>query len=246
LPAVTSGQVGCAPADITITDEADDLGTRTWTAECQGKTYYCSMHGGGRAGTSQVSCKENTSDSASAAQGAPSASQADAPKTEPPETAPAGAGGFAFGATEEEAKRICEAAGHRYTSMSPGRGACDGVAADVGLPAKAQFEYCREKACGVALVLPLRDGESLAQAVIHWKSKLSEKYGTPTSATGSIPSDCQDDLSSCLADGRATVDIVWKWPSGQLIVLDVTKGGNPAMLRISYRAPGRDVAAPGL
>jgi hypothetical protein len=163
------------------------------------------------------------------------------------ESAPAGAGGFAFGSTEAEAKRTCEAAGHRYAATSPGHGACDGVAADVGLPAKAQLDYCQEKTCGVALVLPLRDGENLAQAVVHWKASLSQKYGNPATSTGSIPSDCQDDLSRCLATGRATVNIVWRWPSGQRIVLEVVNHGeDPGPLRISYRSAPRASAAPGL
>jgi hypothetical protein len=161
--------------------------------------------------------------------------------------APTGAGGFAFGSTEADAKRICEQAGHLYSSTSPGRGACDGVAADVGSAAKAQLDYCQEKACGVALVLPLRPGENLAQGVVHWKATLSAKYGKPTISTGSGPTDCQDDLSRCLVTGRATVQIIWKWASGHRISLEVAgQVQGSAMLRISYRAPTQVAAAPGL
>lgn len=60
LSAVTSGQIGCAESDIAITDDEMGWGTRTWTATCHGRTYFCSAHGGGKNSTSQVSCKEST------------------------------------------------------------------------------------------------------------------------------------------------------------------------------------------
>jgi hypothetical protein len=56
IPAVTSGQIGCAERDIVITDDEVGWATRTWTAECHGKRYFCSAHGGGGNSTPQVSC----------------------------------------------------------------------------------------------------------------------------------------------------------------------------------------------
>ncbi|MBI2389252.1 MAG: hypothetical protein HYV09_06525 [Deltaproteobacteria bacterium] len=57
--AVTSGQIGCPASEITITNDESGWSTRTWTAHCRGKTYYCSSHsGGGSQATAQVSCKE--------------------------------------------------------------------------------------------------------------------------------------------------------------------------------------------
>jgi hypothetical protein len=88
LPAVTSGQIGCAEKDITIIDDQEGLFTRTWTAECHGKRYFCSGHGGGNNSTPQVSCK--------AAEEAPPAAQ----------TPPAAAGGCTSDAQCKGA-RIC-------------------------------------------------------------------------------------------------------------------------------------------
>lgn len=56
LADVSSGQVGCPPEEITITDERQSWGAKTWTAQCRGQTYQCSGHGGGEASTPQVSC----------------------------------------------------------------------------------------------------------------------------------------------------------------------------------------------
>jgi hypothetical protein len=51
LPAVTSGQIGCAEKDITILDDEQGFSTRTWTAVCDGKRYFCSGDGGGNNST---------------------------------------------------------------------------------------------------------------------------------------------------------------------------------------------------
>lgn len=52
LRTISSGQTGCAPAEIEITDDDIGFNTRSWTATCGGKTYYCS----GGAGVT-ASCK---------------------------------------------------------------------------------------------------------------------------------------------------------------------------------------------
>jgi hypothetical protein len=57
LESVSSGQVGCAEQDITISNDEGGLGTRTWVATCHGKRFFCSAVAGGN-GASQVSCKE--------------------------------------------------------------------------------------------------------------------------------------------------------------------------------------------
>ena len=44
----SSGHVGCAPRDVTITAERDN----SWTAECAGAKYYCSV-----TASEQVACK---------------------------------------------------------------------------------------------------------------------------------------------------------------------------------------------
>jgi len=37
----SSGRVGCAPSDVRVNSESG-LFSKTWTADCNGKTYYCS------------------------------------------------------------------------------------------------------------------------------------------------------------------------------------------------------------
>ena len=61
LQQYTSGQVGCGPDEIVISNEDHVLGVATWTAECRGQKYFCSAQGGGKYATPQVSCRDEAS-----------------------------------------------------------------------------------------------------------------------------------------------------------------------------------------
>lgn len=60
LKRVSSGRVGCPESEIKITEDRHGWGTRTWTAECRGKRFFCSAHAAGE--SEQVSCQEEASD----------------------------------------------------------------------------------------------------------------------------------------------------------------------------------------
>jgi hypothetical protein len=46
LANMASGQIGCAPGDITTTEKSGDQASWTWQAECQGRHYFCSLTAG--------------------------------------------------------------------------------------------------------------------------------------------------------------------------------------------------------
>lgn len=50
---MSAGQVGCPPDNITIENYDHGLVSSTWTAKCEGKTYYCTRYG-----DSGANCKE--------------------------------------------------------------------------------------------------------------------------------------------------------------------------------------------
>ena len=41
LQSATSGAIGCAPSEISISDYRLNMYTSSWTATCNNKTYYC-------------------------------------------------------------------------------------------------------------------------------------------------------------------------------------------------------------
>lgn len=57
LARVTSGQIGCPVPAIAISDDSVGVGSRTWTARCGERTYYCSGVVGGPDSTPVVACK---------------------------------------------------------------------------------------------------------------------------------------------------------------------------------------------
>lgn len=56
LQQVSSGQTGCSPDEIAISNDQRGFSTRTWTAECKGQIYQCSALSGGSHSTPQVNC----------------------------------------------------------------------------------------------------------------------------------------------------------------------------------------------
>jgi len=77
LPILSSGQVGCPSEEIQIANDEQGWATRTWTAECRGKLYYCTAFSSGQQGSTQVACKEKA-DSAPATAPTPMAAPAPA------------------------------------------------------------------------------------------------------------------------------------------------------------------------
>jgi hypothetical protein len=53
LPAVSAGLTGCPPGQIAIHDEQIGYYNDTWTASCQGRTFYCTRQVRG-----ETSCTE--------------------------------------------------------------------------------------------------------------------------------------------------------------------------------------------
>lgn len=103
LADVSSGQIGCSPEEIAVSEDNKGWGARTWTAECKGVTYQCSAHGGGEGSTSQVSCAPQQG---SAVPGTSNAA--------PPQ--PTSPGGCEYD-TQCKGDRICEA--RRCVSPAP-------------------------------------------------------------------------------------------------------------------------------
>lgn len=55
--AITSGEIGCPAAEIKISDGDMGWTTNTWTANCRGKTFYCTYTSSMNLG-SKTQCKE--------------------------------------------------------------------------------------------------------------------------------------------------------------------------------------------
>ena len=56
LKSTSSGQIGCPPNEISITNLKRGWSSNTWTAVCRGEKYYCTSVATGQYST-QVNCK---------------------------------------------------------------------------------------------------------------------------------------------------------------------------------------------
>jgi len=178
---------------------------------------------------------------------APASAQPPAPPKPPPLLAPpAGAGGFALGATQDDVRRVCEQAGHAYQPKDEGHASCDGLAVDIGVPAHAALAFCDGRLCTVDIDIPLAPGDDLARGLDRWRAELVTKYGGPSAARSDIPLACASDASPCLLHGTAVVRFDWRWPSGQRIALGPwVDGSRGASVDITY-TQGKVETNPGL
>jgi hypothetical protein len=171
------------------------------------------------------------------------------PARPPLRESPSAAGGFPFGASEEETRRACLQAGHVYTTDATGLRTCDGTAADVGAPARATFTYCQGKLCRVSLDVGLATADDPSRALVKWRNALTEKYGSPSDSHEDIPGPCRHDVTPCLLDGSGSISFDWQWASQERITLSTEVGDSARpWLNISYVAApaGAKVVAPGL
>jgi hypothetical protein len=168
----------------------------------------------------------------------PRASAPPGPPASPLRDPSSGAGGFVFGASEDDARRTCEQAGHAYSADAAGHGSCAGLAAEVGGPARAGLTYCAGKLCAVSLKVARAPQEDVARTLARWKAAVSEKYGDATASHSNVPDECRDDLTFCLIHRSASVRFDWQWRSGQRITLSPqVDDSQTAWVNISYMAP---------
>jgi hypothetical protein len=234
---LAAGDLDCPSSDIQI----EQLGGSAYLAKGCGmvEQYDCKNR---HYGYHDLVCERETQSYGPTVGAAPTA---------PPPTllgAATGGGGFVFGATEDDARRTCEQAGHTYAHEADGSGTCDGVAADVGAPARATFGFCDGKVCGVTLQIDLAPGESPARALVRWKEALVQRYGGPSATRTNMPSQCESDVTPCLVDRTGTIRFYWQWPSRERIALwPEIDDAQRATMSIAYIGPRKPSAkTPGL
>lgn len=238
---VTSGQIGCDPAQISISQGDTHLGygenAETWVAECEGRRFYCSRlntaTGTGKDGgiASQVSCKEALS-SASSGTGGPAGWTETSTERGPVPTA---AGGFTLGADVAHEQGACEGAGKRWQQVGA-EYTCSGAASSLGFDAQVTLRVCDDKVCSISL--SHRPADQWMTFVSDLKARLEEKYGTPNEADEMVPRYCNDEtaFARCLDGGEVRLRFGWKWPSGERVALIVAqlRKGTPAAVYLEY------------
>jgi hypothetical protein len=230
LAQISSGYVGC-PAEAILVETRP---AGTWTATCQGRTYYCSVVSVGKGG--QVSCAPaETPVSSSETAASPSAPRNNAGDP------PGGAAGFVFLESSEATAKRCTGAGKEWSSPAGDQNACSSAVADVGLPAPVDLQFRKDKLCdvSVAYVPAGPEATKIMKRFVTLRKQLGQRYGNPAVNDATFPGDCLDDakIPDCVVDGRASARYEWHWNGGQEIKLQLKAQDAKAMVELRYHRP---------
>lgn len=253
LESRSSGQIGCRPQDITISEASTDQGlldsTQTWVAECAGRRFMCSEREVAQLGR-EVLASELTHTSAGGVQVScmPIVGEEDeSPRVAPSSTPPVGAAGFDFGWSLGRAKRACESAGHEWTKGKQGRRSCSGPAVELGFDAGVQVLACQGSVCEITVVA--RPRSDWVGAIVGVQAALRDKYGAPTDEARSVGQGCKDhEVQQCIADGRLRISDDWKWRTRErlrLLVMPPEPDQGPPAIRIIYTKPPSETKVQG-
>lgn len=218
-------KIGCPESEIEISDEGGGFQHTGWVATCRGRRFICGTSATGEK-TSDLSCSEELSASTSKRASSPvAAPTADAsPRTAGDTNGPRSAAGFKLGIDDTVAKGLCEKAGRTYARVGADA-TCSGAANNV-TDKPVTLGFCKEKLCSIDYVATVTAGRHPAEAYRDARDALQKKYGEPSGSNSVVPTDCRDDVGECIADGRATLEAGWVFPSSQRkIALTLRKEG---------------------
>ena len=250
--ALTAGEVGCPPGELSVHDIDSSVGfsqsAETWLAECRGRRFICTevmtssfdigwlFNDSVDSRDSDVSCHEEIS----AAPGELTLKARETPLS-PLGEPPSGAAGFVFGSDRAATRARCEASQHSWRDEEGTSSSfCSGPAAPLGFEATTQLTFCNDALCGITLEYVPR--ATWATAFSELDSSLGEKYGPAGLRQLRVPTICRTDaqFDRCAQDGALDFEVRWQWPRGERLRLLLGKSraaDGIAALRIMYVKP---------
>jgi len=232
--AATSGQIGCAPSEVEISDEGSGYASETWTATCHGEQYYCSRVGTGK-DTSQVNCHAASAPPASTtkpaeAQGVAGGAPAAPAEREPP----AAVAGFTFGSSVTEASSACTEHGYEWQPGARDHFRCSGTPVSIGADAVPTLRFCEAKLCAISLHVAFPN--AWLQSYARLSQVLTKKYGKPSDSKGEPRSNCatETQFEACIMTEGLKLVRDWKWNTGTGISLRLAAGQSAPEMTIIY------------
>jgi hypothetical protein len=233
LAAATSGQIGCKPSDIEISNDESGTGTRTWIATCHGVQYYCSsVLVTGTSG--EVNCHSASSPSASNASAPAAASPPAEPKPVARAEPPGAVAGFSFTASVVDAEKACTDHGFDWESTTEDHYRCSNTPNSVGFDAVPTLRFCKERLCAVSLQVTSPEGFLIAFG--RFNQALTKKYGMPRQTKGTLNNRCSTEaqFKTCVMSEGLELVRDWSWDSGARISLRVAAGESAPDLKVIY------------
>ncbi|HTV20586.1 MAG TPA: hypothetical protein VMG12_18005 [Polyangiaceae bacterium] len=246
--ALTAGEVGCPPSELSISGEASSTGwsqsADTWVAECRGRRFICSevttssldydwlFSNSVDSRDSDVSCHEELSASA------PLKIEPREPPLTPRSAPPSGGAGFELGSSRQATRERCVSSGHEFRDEGA-QTFCSGAAAALGFDASMRLTFCKDTLCGITISQMPKS--AWATAFKDLDMRLTEKYGPATVRQVRVPSMCRsnEQFDRCATDGALDFEVRWQWPEGDRLrlLLDKPATAGEASLRLMYVMP---------
>lgn len=242
LRAASSGEIGCAEADIEIRDENTGYGSKTWTAECNGRIYYCSYQATGEE-SGQYSCTAAVSEGKSAStgtatrneEGASRVTQGASPGRSSESDPPTEAVGFTLSDSAESAEQSCTANGHSWSATNNAY-ICSGTPVPVGAEAKARLAFCNDQLCDLTVFVSFGGDDANADDQLNSiVTAMRDKYGSPKENHKGGTAYCRSQgMVRCTAAGGAFLKQSWKWATGEKVFLSFKGKEGKATLAVRY------------
>jgi len=150
---------------------------------------------------------------------------------------PAGAAGFDFSMTRDDAERRCRMGSQLWSSTTRESFECSG-AVGVALPFRIDLMTCHDHVC--RLVLSQHVAHDSMERFAEVEATLVEKYGATRYRDVAVPAECSapQSLPECIHDGRAHLREAWKWDVGYTLTmtLEAPTGRHPFLI-VAYSSP---------
>lgn len=257
----TSGQIGCPPNEVTVSDHKKHFNSSTWTATCRGEVFYCSSATTGssmatvgntsyasRTGQYQCTRAVAKAEPVPAAAPAASATVATTPTADPKvidqqKPFPDKVLGFSFASAPEAAQAACQSQGHEWRSGTSQAATdkdktsqyeCSGAGVDVGVPTRTILSYCNGGLCEVRAYATLAADAAGSEQLLKLENALLSQYGKPRDQKKSIPTDCRGNLPTCVAQDKAFFRYEWHWNDKSFIRVRLFTEQDAAILGVLY------------
>jgi len=234
----TAGLTGCRESELVITDEDATISTESWIATCRDRRYVCSRTTMGPTAYSAACTPEDQNKKTATPAAQRTTASAEKPaSTTPASTVSTGAGGFHFGQTRDEAQQACTDGHLEFTATDKGGARCSGLLSKLGYKAAAQFGFCEEAVCKIALVLDTTAPTAeLIKSFHSLSSALTKKYGEPAAEQTRLPADCAGaKADECMKGGEIVLTRGWAWPTvGVQLVLNQPEGAAQPRFVVLY------------
>ncbi len=192
----------------------DKNGTSTTTATVSGNAYACSGQKSAAVTVTPVT----------------------SPAVAPVRPLPEGVAGFRLGSTVEQAKKICEDAGHQFT-LSDASATCSSSVVDLKAPSEVAITFCDGQSCGIEVTL-LPPPENLGRFIASLSKQLTAHYGEKTANKTDLKQ-CPNpaELAQCVMKDTAHVLHEWSWPSKHSVRLSSGKEKDRPCAKLTYLTP---------